>query len=122
MRRVACFLCEHGVSPSLILSSPLPRAWQTAEIVGKCLKVKVREERALTKGFSAAKLRAILKRNDAEELMIAGHEPDFSAVIRALTGAQIKLSKGGVARVDLAEGDDANGRLIWLLPPKFSKK
>lgn len=122
MRRVASFLCRHHVCPSLILSSPLPRARETAEIVAKCLKIKTQEERALAKGFNAAKLRTMLKDHDVEELMIVGHEPDFSAVIRALCGARIKLAKAGLAHVDLARRDDEKGRLIWLVPPKFSRK
>ncbi len=52
--------------------------------------------------------------------MIVGHEPDFSTVIGALTGGNVKLSKAGVARLDL-ENDGTAGRLIWLLPPKFAK-
>lgn len=120
MRRVARFLCQLEVAPSLILSSPLPRAWQTAEIVAQCLKVSLREESALGAGFNTAKLGTIRKRNKAAELMIVGHEPDFSAVIRGLTGGNVKLAKAGIARVDLND-DGTAGRLIWLLPPRASK-
>ena len=119
MRRVAEFLGKLKVAPSLILSSPLPRAWQTAEIVAECLHVALREESALGPGFSAAKLKTILQRNQETELMIVGHEPDFSAVIHALTGGDVKLAKAAIARVDL-EGDGTAGRLIWLLPPKVA--
>lgn len=120
MRRVAKLLCELQIAPAIILTSPLPRAQQTGEIAARHLNVDLREERALGKGFSAARLREILKRNKVEELMIVGHEPDFTAVIRALTGGDVKLAKGGVARVDLEEGADA-GQLIWLLPSRLAK-
>ena len=119
MRRVARFLCELEIAPSLILSSPLPRAWQTAEIVAEYLDVPLREESALGKDFNAAKFATILRRNPVAELMIVGHEPDFSAVIQALTGGDVKLAKAGIARVDLDDGGTA-GRLIWLVPPKVS--
>ena len=119
MRRVAELLCKLKVAPSLILSSPLPRAWQTAEIVAQCLHVTLREEHALGSGFSTAKLKTIIRRSQEAELMIVGHEPDFSAVIRALTGGDVKLAKAAIARIDL-DGDGTPGRLIWLLPPKVA--
>src|SRR4029434_9457414 len=37
MKKAAAGLKQLGVTPRTILSSPLPRAWQTAEIVGKVL-------------------------------------------------------------------------------------
>ncbi len=120
MRRVAKFLRELEVRPAVILSSPLPRAWQTAEIAAEFLKVELREERELKKGFNAAKLRKMISRHAGEELMLVGHEPDFSAVIRVLTGGDVKLKKGGLARVDLGDREES-ARLIWLLPPKVAR-
>lgn len=119
MQRVAQFLRDLEVQPTLIISSPLPRALQTAKIAAKYLRSELREERALADGFDAAKLRTLLKSQAGEELMIVGHEPSFSAVIRALTGGEVKLAKAGVARVEL-EDDGRSGRLIWLFPPKIS--
>ncbi len=120
MHRVGRFLQKLKVTPEVILSSSLPRAWQTAEIAAEYLGIELLEEATLSKGFNAAKLQGILRRNTAEELMIVGHEPGFSAVIRALTGGRIKIAKAGVARVEL-DDDGASGRLIWLLPPRVSK-
>jgi phosphohistidine phosphatase len=119
MRRVAEFLDQLKVAPSLILSSPLPRAWQTAEIVAEYLHVALREESALSPGFSAAELQSMLRQHQEAELMIVGHEPDFSSVIHALTGGDVKLAKAAIARVDL-DDDGTTGRLIWLLPPKVA--
>ena len=39
----------------------------------------------------------------ADSLMLVGHEPDFSEVIAALTGGNVKISKAGLALVDYAE-------------------
>ena len=114
---MAAFLPRLKVKPELILSSPLPRAWQTAEIVAEHWATELREEAALGQSFGAAQLRKLVDRNDHEELMIVGHEPDFSALVRALTGGNVKLAKGGIARIDLEEGA-LTGRLIWLIPPK----
>jgi phosphohistidine phosphatase SixA len=99
----------------------LPRALQTAEIAAEALGLEVQQERALAKGFTLAKLRTLLKRAQGEDLMIVGHDPDFTTNIGALTGGEVKLGKGGIARVDL-DDPAGNGRLIWLIPPKIARR
>lgn len=122
MRRVAEFLGELAFSPAVILSSPLPRALQTAEIVAETLRLPLREDAALGKGFDATKLRGLIKRNPDGDLMIVGHEPAFSTVIEALTGGRVKLRKGGIARVDLDDASAApKGCLAWLISPKVAR-
>ena len=119
MRKVAKAMRAARALPALILSSPLPRAWQTAEIAAEQLEVPLVEEPLLAPGFSAKKLAAILKDHPGQDLMIVGHEPDFSATIGSLTRARAKLTKAGLARVDLDGTDDKEARLHWLLPPKL---
>ena len=118
-RRMAKFLRCFEVAPARILSSPLPRAWQTAEITAKILCAKLKEEGALKPGFGIKEAAEILKRGKDEDLMIVGHEPDFSAVIAEMTGARIDLAKGGAACVE-TDGSH-HGQLIWLMPPKVAK-
>jgi phosphohistidine phosphatase len=122
MRQIACFLRELGVSPSVILTSPLPRAQQTAELAAEALKVKLREEPLLQKGFTATKLTNIVRATKGADVMLVGHEPDFSAVIRELTGGMVSLKKGGFARVDLNAADASSGTLVWLIPPKIARR
>ena len=121
MREVARFLRRLKVRPSAIVTSPLPRAAQTAEIAADCLKAKLRKDDSLAPGFGVGELRALLKRRHADSLMIVGHEPDFTDVISELTGASLKLSKAGVALVDV-DSESERGRLLWLFPPKFARK
>ena len=121
MRSIAQFLREVDVAPAVILSSPLPRAYQTAEIAANTLGIELREEPSLQKGFTAAKARTLIKRAHGSDIMLVGHEPDFSGVIRALTGGIVKLGKGGIARIDL-DDDATAGRLIWLIPPKVARR
>ena len=75
MRRIAQFLGEMNVAPGVILSSPLPRAYQTAEIAADALGLKVQAEPALRPGFTTAKARALMKRVAGEDVMLVGHEP-----------------------------------------------
>lgn len=122
VRQVAKFLNRLKVKPDLIVTSPLPRALQTAEVAAEQLKTKLRQQdEALEPGFGISELRTVLKRHRSKVLMLVGHEPDFSSVISALTGASLKLSKAGVALVDI-DPEAQEGRLLWLFPPKFARK
>lgn len=116
-RRVAKFLRTAFDQPVQILSSPLPRASQTAAIVADRLCLKLKAEPALAKGFGLRALRALMVRAKGQDLIIVGHEPNFSAVIQQLTGGRVKLAKAGLARVDLPN-PDSEGTLVWLIPPK----
>ena len=121
VRQVAKFLDRLNVNPDLIVSSPLPRALQTAEVAAEQLKTKLRQDEALEPGFGISELSTLLKRHHSKALMLVGHEPDFSSVISALTGGFIKMSKAGMALVDL-DPETEKGRLLWLFPPKFARK
>ena len=121
VRQVARFLNRLKARPDLIVSSPLPRALQTAEAAAEQLKTKLRQDEALEPGFGITGLRTLLKRHGSKVLMLVGHEPDFSSVISALTGASLKLSKAGVALVDI-DPETEKGRLLWLFPPKLARK
>jgi phosphohistidine phosphatase len=121
VRQVAKFLDRLNVNPDLIVSSPLPRALQTAEVATEQLKTKLRQDEALEPGFGISELSTLLKRHHSKALMLVGHEPDFSSVISALTGGFIKMSKAGIALVDL-DPETEKGRLLWLFPPKFARK
>src|SRR5436853_7724843 len=101
MRDVAKFLDRLKVRPNLIVTSPLPRASQTAEIAADYLKAKLRKDEALAPGFGMSELRTVLKRHRAKSLMLVGHEPDFTNVISKLTGASLNLSKDVVALLDV---------------------
>ena len=114
---VAQMLAQLGIAPAIV-TSPLPRASQTAEIAGKYLKQKVRIDPLLRPGFDADKLRKLLKDFSGDTLMVVGHEPDFTQIIFQLTGGRTKLSKAAVALIELNSGS-MKGELRWLVPPKF---
>jgi phosphohistidine phosphatase len=121
LHEVGAFLARIKARPDLILTSPLPRASQTAEIAAENLKIKCREEKLLASCFGHSQLKRLIEKHPAESLMLVGHEPDFTETISALTGASLKLSKAGVALVDV-DLSSGHGRLLWLFPPKIMKK
>jgi phosphohistidine phosphatase len=117
MRLVGVALKRLKVAPEFIFSSPLPRASRTAKIAAGELGVRVDERPELRPGFSRANCDRLLAKHGHADVMLVGHEPDFSELIRSLTGARVKLPKAGVAAIEL--GDDlAEPRLLWLLPAK----
>ncbi|HKP45974.1 MAG TPA: phosphohistidine phosphatase SixA [Pyrinomonadaceae bacterium] len=120
MKKVAAFLEKLKVSLDQIITSPLPRAKQTAEIVANRLDLKLREDDKLAPGFHTALLKQLFKKYPGENIMIVGHEPSFTDTIGELTGATLKLSKAGLALLDV-DPADMRGRLLWLWPPKIVK-
>ena len=120
MKRIAATLSQLNLGLDAIITSPLARARQTAEIVAQELDLKLIEDTRLAPGFNDEQLRAILLDHPgAETVMLVGHEPDFSETINALIGGgRIVCKKGGLALVDLANVQSRKGELVWLIPPK----
>jgi phosphohistidine phosphatase len=117
MQTVSGALKRLKVGPDLILTSPLPRALRTAEIAAKALGVPVEQRVELQPGFTRRQCEAILAARPEFDVMLVGHEPDLSRLIRSFTGARVKFSKAATAAIEL--GDDMPApRLLWLFPAK----
>jgi phosphohistidine phosphatase len=108
-----------GLKPDAILTSPLPRASETARIVAESLAGQVREDDRLTCGCSFGEMQSIVREcGQAAEIMLVGHEPDLSMIASDLVGgANIDLKKGGLIRIDIDSPDPGQGILKWLLAP-----
>jgi len=122
MEHEAKALAHLGIEPDRIVTSPLRRAKETAEIVAERLGLddRLAEDQRLAEGFDVNALAEMLRTyGDVDCLLLVGHEPDFSHTIgRLIGGARIDLKKGGLARVDIADAASREGELVWLLPPK----
>lgn len=117
-RHMAKLLGLLRAEPDMILSSPLPRALDTAKVLSASLGAPLRVEEALCPGSSADVLRPVLKAHEEQEILLVGHQPDFSAILKSLTGVRAKLTKSGVAKVDLDE--EFTGKLTWLFPARLA--
>src|SRR5205085_2239657 len=93
---------------------------ESTAIVAERFKLHAREQETLAGGFDVSGLNELVQKYPVDNLMIVGHEPNFTEVICGLTGADCKLSKGGVALIEL-EKNEMKGRLLWLFPPKIAK-
>jgi phosphohistidine phosphatase len=88
-----------GLKPEICLTSPKVRAVQTAELVCEALGVEMRLEPKLAGGpFDAEALAA-----GFDEVLLVGHDPDFSMAVHDMTGAQVRMKKGGLAAVERGE-------------------
>ena len=93
-------LAALGVEMSACLTSPKVRAADTARLACEALGIEPRMEPKLAGGpFDAEALAAGL----GEEVLLVGHDPDFSMAVHALTGAQVRMKKGGLAGVEKGE-------------------
>lgn len=122
MGRTAETISELGVKLDIILTSPLVRSHQTAEIIAGEMDLveRLKLDDRLSPGFSLPALSELIKDYpDAEEIMLVGHEPDFSLTISDLIGGgRVVCKKGGLARVDVIFIEPLQGELVWLLQPR----
>jgi len=104
-----------------LLTSPYRRASQTAEAVAHALSLPAKIEPSLAPGFDAPALGALIEQHGGGDLMVVGHEPDFSATIRTVTGGDVKMARAGFACVEIIDPHALRGELVWLIPPKVFK-
>ncbi len=91
VRWVAKKLAELGESPRVIVSSPLVRSLQTAEVLHTTLGLeeKVEATVALAPGGAASAFVQSALQQGRKRLMVVGHEPDVSILCSRLLGAPL---------------------------------
>ena len=128
LRRVTRAMAAMDLSFGLILSSPYPRAKETAEIAARELGLTDRLElsETLTPGGSTEQLIEWLNQRDPKpkNVLLVGHEPYLSGLVsRLVSGAEnagITLRKAGLCKLTteaLTHGRCAT--LEWLLTPRL---
>ena len=95
-----------GGAIDVCLSSPKRRAVQTATLACEALGIEVETEQRLS-GQPVDVEDLIAGRGN---ILLVGHDPSFTLLVHALTGAQARMKKGGLAAI-------AKGELITLLRP-----
>jgi phosphohistidine phosphatase len=101
-----------GVELDACLTSPRVRAMETARIACEPQGVEPQLEPKLSGGpFDAEALAAGL----GDEVLLVGHDPDFSMAVHDLTGAQVRMKKGGLVGLQ-------KGELTVLMRPAELKR
>jgi len=126
MRAAAAIWRRLKLKPQVVITSPLPRAARTAELLIEGLQSKqpiVRDERLRPGARWTDMAGAQAAHPDAKRVMFVGHEPDLSAAVALLTGASsVRLRKGGLACVEFSgPAEPGGGELAWLIDPDVYK-
>ena len=116
------------VVPALILSSPLLRAVQTAEVAARVLgyRGEILQTRALEPGSSPEAIwDEIRAHRDSPSLLLVGHNPLFSHAAAFLLDSphlQIDFKKGAPLKVEFQGFPSRpSGILRWYLTPKLTR-
>ncbi|MBN3947719.1 MAG: phosphohistidine phosphatase SixA [Nostoc sp. NMS7] len=128
--KVAQKLVKLGLNFDLILTSPLVRSRQTAEIlIAEKLSSQLEESSHLAPdGEISSWLKDWLEpRNYSQnsQLALVGHEPGFTNWAEILLWGEVKaslvLKKAGMIGIKLPETGSPLGRsqMFWLTPPKY---
>lgn len=127
----ARLLAMLGVVPDLVLTSPMVRARQTAEIIADLIGLASRpevSEHLVYGGSLAGVLEDVLQRGSPKRVVLAGHMPSVGSLVGYLAWGMPELDvpfrTGEVCRVDLPDDAPAPGYgdLRWLIPPKIARK
>ena len=120
LRSAASLWRRLNLRPDVVLSSPLPRALQTAELFCEGVGGEPITDDRLRPGAGWGEMaRAMAAHPDARRVMFVGHEPDLSSAIVELTGAaSVRMRKGGLACVEFyGVPEPGGGEIAWLLDP-----
>jgi phosphohistidine phosphatase len=127
LRKSVRGLSRLGVTCDVVLTSPLVRAKQTAEIVAAGLTPRpsiVTTDSLSPDGGFAAVIVELEKQARKKRIALVGHEPGIGELAARLIGSRhaIEFKKGAVCRIDLeALPPSGPGDLRWLLTPRIMR-
>ena len=104
---------------TLLWTSPLPRARQTAEGVAHALEMDIdREHDAIAVGdldALHADWRSLARRPDT--LILVGHQPHLGLWAERLTGVVLPIKKASVVAMHLGAEGNLAAKLLWYAHP-----
>jgi phosphohistidine phosphatase len=126
MRKIGKWMRKKKFGFDVIASSPLTRAYETAEIVAQSLGQKDRLavwEELSPGGDPDTICHQLAQFGKDAAILLIGHEPQLSMLISRIIsgndGVSIILAKGGMAKIrNYSFNKRASGDLQWLLTPR----
>ena len=128
LRKEAKAIEALGVSFDQILSSPLVRARQTADVFAEELKGKppIANTDALTPaGSPGAVIQELGKHMRKARIALVGHEPNIGELAARLIGARapLEFKKGAICRIDFEVfPPKGTGQLSWFITPRMLRR
>jgi len=122
--RVGNFCVARGIKPTTILTSPLVRARETANIVGRKLGVEPVIQDWIACGMQPATLfEKLIARGKPESLMIVGHEPDLGVAIASFLGLDdcsvLNIRKATLTGIEAFSLGPGAGVLDFCIPARL---
>jgi phosphohistidine phosphatase len=127
-RKEAKALSALDVEIELIISSPLTRAKQTAEILAQALPARpsvTLSDSLAPAGTPASVFQELAKHMRKGKIALVGHEPNIGELAARLIGSRtpIEFKKGAICRIDFEVfPPKGSGQLRWLVTPKMLRK
>jgi phosphohistidine phosphatase len=114
-------LAEHMPGIDLVLTSPLVRAVQTAQILSCVQKHEglLHAHRSLLPEMPVGAIESILRQTNVQTLVLVGHEPSMGAMAAHLLGIPTftkRVHPGTAIGIETAR-DDAPARLLFYSAP-----
>jgi len=129
IKEIACGLAAFGLKLDRIITSPLPRARRTAQIVAQELGLIDRLETSsvLSADSDCQTIRDWLRERHADRLMIVGHNPSLSDLVGLLILGKagrfpFELKKGGIAALSATSHSGPLFQLDWTAPPGLLRR
>jgi phosphohistidine phosphatase len=126
MRQIARGLRKLNLKLDRIITSPLPRARATAEIIADALDARniLETSSVLQTGTSAATVQRFLRERSEDRLMIVGHNPTLSDLVSLLVLGSTQpricdLKKGGIAALAHMVAAKDLYDVTWLATPRL---
>lgn len=118
-RRQAAWLGEwlagEGRTPEVVVSSPILRAQQTAEIIVEMCGAPLRLEEDLSTRSQAGRVVDLLGRQEAESVAIVGHNPTLEQLAGVLSaGMGVRIRTGEMVVVE-GEAEPGGARIVEVL-------
>jgi phosphohistidine phosphatase len=123
-RGFARWLATEAAGPNVVVTSPLVRAIETAEILRKAFGLRKKDlvpSDALRPGAETKQLIDLAAHAAAGGIALVGHEPDFSRALSDFVGGgSFAFGKGYAAAVEFVDPPTAgHGTLCWFVGPRL---
>lgn len=128
LRQEARALNELDICFGVMISSPLLRTRQTAEIIAGTLKEKpqiVTSDSLAPAGTPAGVMQEIARHARKGRIALVGHEPNLGELAARLIGARspIQFKKGAICRIDFEVLPPKSlGQLQWFVTPRMLRR
>jgi phosphohistidine phosphatase len=125
MRRIAHGLDQLGVAFDVVLTSPLVRTKQTAEVVASVFEPRppiVAIDSLAPGGSPQAVITDVEKHGKRTRVALVGHEPGIGELAARLAGSKrpLEFKKGAVCRIDVESLSTSGGGTIrWFATPRM---